>query len=222
MNLQMACHVSVILEPLESFTITQQCIGRIARRGQTKMPYVFIYSTSETYDEVVEGLAEDKALQTVISTADLPYDPDSPVVQSIVKGRRHDRYFPDVLTAAQTYLAEDLYTFATGHEHTMRWWSKFMKDPDMLAKTKNGYPVGRDSYVDEAATPRPRRDKTKDSIQRHSLSSGFTRRVTDQLGSPPLSPIPATGLAPVLADADTSCPSPSDSKYLGKSTRVNF
>jgi len=78
-----------------------------------------------------------------------------------------------------------LYTFATGHQHTMRWWSKFMKEPELLTKTKNGYPVGRPSYVDEV-TPRARNGKTKDSVQRHSLSSGFTRQVTDEPGSPTL------------------------------------
>ena len=183
MNLQTACHTTVILEPLESFAITQQCVGRTARRGQAHVPSVFIYSTVGTYDEFVEGMAEEKALQTVVSTAALPQNPKSTLVKKILKeNKNHGKYFSDPLVAAQTYLAEHLYSFATGHRHTMRWWTNVMRNPGLLSKTVNGYPVGSDDYLG-MATPRLQRKKRRHAEQLHSLQSGFKRRRIDDTSS---------------------------------------
>jgi hypothetical protein len=176
MNLQTACHTTVILEPLESFAITQQCVGRTARRGQTHVPSVFIYSTVGTYDEFVEGIAEEKALQTVVSTAALPRNPESTLVKKVLEENKdYGRYFSDPLIAAQTYLAESLYSFAIGHRYTMRWWTNVMRNPTILSKTVKGYPVGSDDYL-KMAKPRSQRKKYLNSEQLHSLRSGFTRK----------------------------------------------
>jgi hypothetical protein len=141
---------------------------------------VFIYSTAGTYDEFVEGIAEEKALQMVVSTAALPRDTHTPLVQKALENKDHAKYFKEPLIAAQSYLAESLYSFATGHRHTMRWWSNFMREPKLLSKTVDGYPAGNDSYVD-AVTPRARRGKHRHGEQQHSLWSGFERRRTKHL-----------------------------------------
>jgi len=129
-----------------------------------------------TYDEFVEGIAEEKALQTVASTAALPRNPESTLVKKVLdQNKDHGRYFADPLIAAQTYLAETLYSFATGHRHTMRWWTNVMRNPALLSKMVNGYPVGSNDYL-EMATPRSQRKKRQHAEQLHSLQSGFKRR----------------------------------------------